>query len=253
MSKYEKEILDTVALQGTITVMALAEQLNVTDQTIRRIVKPLVERGDIKKVHGALVSVQDLGDPPLTSRLVAQRQEKATIARLVASIIPDGSSIAIDSGSTSTFVAQALSRHKDLTVVTNSAHIASVLAMSEGNQVYMAGTQLRTHDGASFDQSAFEVISRFNVEMTVLSASHVHPQQGFLANDQHEVDMAIAMSNIADQRIMAVDHTKWMLRKGSAPLRLPVMQPNDILVTDMRPNPSFDPLLEDLIIHLPSH
>lgn len=251
MSKYEKEILDTVTLHGTVTVMALAEQLNVTDQTIRRIVKPLVERGEIKKVHGALVSVQEVSDPPLTSRLVAQRQEKAAIARVVASLIPDGSSLAIDTGSTSTFVAQALTRHKGLTVVTNSAHVASVLAMTEGNQVYMAGSQLRTHDGAAFDQSAFEIISRFNVQITILSASHVHPQQGFLANDQHEVDMAIAMSNIAERRIMAVDHTKWMMRKGNSPLRLPVMQAGDILVTDVPPNPAFDPLLEGLELRLP--
>ncbi|APZ50766.1 DeoR/GlpR family DNA-binding transcription regulator [Salipiger abyssi] len=253
MSKYEKEILDTVALHGTVSVMALADQLKVTDQTIRRIVKPMVERGEIRKVHGAIVAVNESNDPPLTKRLVANRQEKAIIARTVAEVVPNGATLAIDTGSTSSFVAQALSQHRDLTVVTNSAHIAAVLALSEGNQVYMAGTQLRSHDGAAFDQSAFEVVSRFTVDMTILSASLVHPELGFLANDQHEVDMAIAMSRIADRRIMAVDHSKWMARKANAPLRMPVMRPDDILVTDRAPDAAYDDLLADLDLRLPRH
>lgn len=252
MSKYEREILDTVALMGTVSVSALARQLSVTDQTIRRIVKPLADRGAVKKVHGAIVATSEPGDPPLASRLVENSREKAIIARLVADIVPDGASLAIDTGSTSTFVARALMRHKDLTVVTNSAHVASVLAMVEGNRVFMAGTQLRNHDGAAFDQSAFEVVARFAVDIAVLSASLVHNDLGFLANDQHEVDMAIAMSRIADRRIIAVDHSKFQARKASAPLRMPVTRPGDILVTDRAPNPQYRAILADLDIRLPA-
>ena len=251
MSKYEKEVLDTVMLQGTVSVMSLARQLNVTDQTIRRIVKPMVERGEVRKVHGAIVAVNAPSDPPLTKRLVANHREKASIARAIAELIPNGATLAIDTGSTSSFVAQALCNHRDLTVVTNSAHIASVLAMSDSKKVYMAGTQLRSHDGAAFDQSAFEVVSRFTVDMTILSASLVHPEMGFLANDQHEVDMAIAMSRIADRRIMAVDHSKWVSRKANAPLRMPVMKPEDIVVTDQTPEASYAGLLAELDVRLP--
>lgn len=250
MSKYEKEILDTVALHGTVSVMALAEQLKVTDQTVRRIVKPLVERGEVRKVHGAIVAISHPTDPPLSARLVDHRHEKALIARTVANIVPDGAALVIDAGSTSSFVAQALCRHNDLTVVTNSAHIASVLAMVGGNHVYMAGTQLRSHDGAAFDQSAFEVVSRFTVDIAILSASLVHPELGFLANDQHEVDMAIAMSRIADRRIMAVDQSKWRERKANAPLRLPVMKSDDIVVTDSKPGSEYDALLSDLDLRI---
>lgn len=251
MSKYEKEILDTVALHGCVSVSALADQLKVTDQTIRRIVKPMVACGKIRKVHGAIVAVNEANDPPLMKRLVANRPEKAIIARTVAAIVPEGATLAIDTGSTSGFVAQALRHHRNLTVVTNSTHIASVLAQGKDNHVYMAGTQLRSHDGAAFDQSAFEVVARFTVDIAILSASLVHPELGFLANDQHEVDMAIAMSRIADRRIMAVDHSKWLTCKANTPLRMPVMQPGDIVVTDRAPDPAYDRLLGDLTVRLP--
>ncbi len=40
MAKYDQEILNAVALRGKLTVTELSEMLGVSDQTIRRIVKP---------------------------------------------------------------------------------------------------------------------------------------------------------------------------------------------------------------------
>ena len=51
MSKYEIQIREIVNMQGSITVLELARALSVSDQTIRRVVRPLVERGEIAKVH----------------------------------------------------------------------------------------------------------------------------------------------------------------------------------------------------------
>lgn len=251
MSKYAQEILDTVSLNGRISVAALADQLDVTDQTIRRIVKPLVEKGLVEKVHGAIVSVSAQNDPPLTARLVENRQEKAEIARLVADNIPMGAVLAIDAGSTSGFVAQALTRHRNLTVVTNSAYIASTLAMIEGNRVFMAGTQLRNHDCAAFDRAAIDVISGFTADFAIMTASLVHPDLGFLVHDQHEVDMAREMFRIAERRIMAVDVSKWHLRRADSPLRLPNLTPGDMVVTNTHPSPDYANLLRDLDLILP--
>ena len=49
MSKHEQEILNIVNLRGTVTVLEMAQILQVSDQTIRRIVKPMEERGDLKR------------------------------------------------------------------------------------------------------------------------------------------------------------------------------------------------------------
>lgn len=251
MSKYEQDILDTVTLQGTVSVVALAEKLKVTGQTVRRIVKPMVDRGQVRKVHGAIIAVNNSNDPPLPIRLVENRQEKAVIAQVVADIIPHGATLAIDAGSTSGFVTQALARHRDLTVVTNSVYIASSLAMVDSNRVFMAGTQLRNHDGAAFDQSAFEVVSRFSVEYAIMTASLVHPKLGFLVHDQHEVDMAEAMGQIATRRIMAVDTSKWHCQISNSPLRLPTLKPGDIVVTEAEPNKSYTALLHRLDLRQP--
>ena len=113
-SKYTEEILRTVDMMGTVSVQELSQILGVSDQTIRRVTRPLAERGALNKVHGALVSTKSALDPPFMSRMTLHRGAKMAIANEVASIIQDGDSVAIDTGSTSAFIAQALQqRRKD--------------------------------------------------------------------------------------------------------------------------------------------
>lgn len=243
MSKYERAILDTVNLRGTVSVAELAQILDVSDQTVRRIVKPLVERGAIRKVHGALVSTQNVTDPPFLARMNENRAAKIAISNAVAEMVDDGASLVIDTGSTSAFVAQALRVRKNLTVVTNSAFIASSLAMIEGNRVFMAGTQLRNHDGAAFDRAAFDVIASASVDHAILSASLVHPTRGFLAYDQCEVDIAQAMMAVAGSTIMAVDRSKFQDNGVKPSLRLPPLRDQDTLVCEQMPDAAFAHLL----------
>ncbi len=243
MSKHEQEILNIVNLRGTISVVELAKMMDVSDQTIRRIVKPMEENGALKKVHGALVSTRNVMDPPFLSRMNRNRSAKVAIAKRVLDLVDDGSSLAIDTGSTSGFIAQALREKKKLSVVTNSVYIASTLSMIEGNRVFMAGTQLRNHDGAAYDKAAFDFIESFSVEYAVLSASGVHPTLGFLGYEQCEVDIARSMIEISRCTIMAVDVSKFQPDGTLPPLRLPRMRPNDIIVSDSRPDERYDHLL----------
>ena len=93
MSKYEQDILNTVNLHGRVSVMDLARILQVSDQTVRRIVKPMVEDGRLSKVHGALVSTRNVLDPPFMARMMQNRAAKVAIANAVAARIPDGAAV----------------------------------------------------------------------------------------------------------------------------------------------------------------
>ena len=196
MSKYEREIMNAVGLRGTIGIGVLSSLLQVSDQTIRWIVKPMV-------------GIHNPTDPPFLARMSLNKAEKIAIADRVASLIKDGDALAIDAGSTSGYVAQVLRRFRDLAIVTNSAFIARTLAMVAGNRVFVAETQLRSHDGAAFARAAFDVIASLHVDTAVLSASSVHPKRGFLVHEQCEADISSAMMECADRRIMAVDHSKF--------------------------------------------
>lgn len=232
MAVDEQEVLNAVALRGTISVRELATLLHVSEQTVRRIVRPLVERGAVDKVHGAVVGRSRPGEAPFLVRMAVHQREKVAIAGAVAALVTDGDTIALDTGSTTGFVAQALRRHRGLTVVTNSTFIATTLATIPGNRVHMAGTELRNHDGASFDASAFSVVRSMRVRLAILSASALDEQRGLMVQEHAEAEMSAAMAEISERRVFAVDSSKF----GSAGLfTVPALGPDDVLVTDRRP------------------
>lgn len=248
MSKYEQDIRNAVSLRGSVGVGELADLLNVSDQTIRRIVKPMVDRGEVEKVHGAIISTKSIADPPFLARMNKQKEAKIAIASRIALLVKPGDSIAIDTGSTSAFVAQALRQHHDLTVVTNAAFIASTLAMMPGNKVYMAGSELRDHDGAAFDKAAFDVIASHHTDWAILSASSAHPERGFLVQEQCEVDMCGAMMAISDKRLWAIDASKFTDKHLA--LSLPAPLTGDRLVTNTNPASPYGKFLSSVEIEI---
>ena len=243
MSKYAHQIENAVALRGSISVGDLSGLLGVSDQTIRRVIRPLVEAGKVRKVHGAIVSVERPADAPYPARMQLMRAEKTAIATLIAARIQDGEALALDSGSTSGFIAQALQIRRNLVVVTNSTFIAATLATVPGNRVFMAGSQLRDHDGAAFDRQAFATIARMQVDRAILTASKVDPQRGFVAYAAGEADIAEAMQEIAGATVMAADHTKFgPAAAGGGQFALP-LRPGSLVATDRDPGPAFAEVL----------
>lgn len=239
MSKYAYQIENAVALRGSISVGELSDLLGVSDQTIRRVIRPLVDEGKVRKVHGAIMSVDKPVDAPFHARMQLMRAEKTAIATHVAAGIEDGDSLAIDTGSTSGFIAQALQIRRNLMIVTNSTFVASTLATVPGNRVFMAGSQLRDHDGAAFDRQAFATIARMRVNRCILSSSSVDPARGFLTFEQCEADIAEAMQEISAETVMAVDHSKFQKNARSGNIFIVPLRPRAMVVTDTEPQPEF--------------
>lgn len=243
MSRYAYQIENAVALRGSISVGELSELLGVSDQTIRRVIRPLVAEGKVRKVHGAIMSVDKPVDAPFHARMLLMREEKTAIATYVASRIADGDSLAIDTGSTSGFIAQALQIRRNLTIVTNSTFVAGTLSTVPGNRVFMAGSQLRDHDGAAFDRQAFATIQRMRVNRCILSSSSVDPARGFLNYEQCEADIAEAMQEISDGTVMAVDHSKFQKCARRDNIFIVPLRPGAMVVTDSEPRPEFKRIL----------
>jgi len=243
MSKYTQQIESAITLRGTMTVSEMSNLLNVSSQTVRRIIKPMVEGGKVQKIHGAIKAIENPMTAPFQTRMQHNRTAKATLAAKVANMVKDGQSLAIDTGSTAGFVAQALRVKRNLTIVTNSAYVASTLAMMPGNRVFMAGTQLRDHDGAAFDRTAFETIERMEVHICILTASQVHPKRGFLVREQCEADIATAMSSISKQSIFAVDHTKFSAQSAQNMVQITGLGKNLHLVSNMELSKEYIKLL----------
>ncbi len=208
LSKRHSDILKILETEGTVTISALARQLGVSLETVRRDVKPLSETGAVMRVHGAVGLAGQVGEAPFQKRMRENAAAKQAIAKAVAASIRDGESVMFDTGTTTSYVARELMGHRRLTVVTNSSDIARTLATVNGNRVYMAGGELRSDSGAAFGKSALDFIARFTVHHAVISAGAVDAS-GVMDYALEESEFARLVLSRGERRVVVTDHTKF--------------------------------------------
>jgi DeoR family glycerol-3-phosphate regulon repressor len=205
----QNEILRLVRAQQTCTIAELASAFEVSDETIRRDLKPLVAEGLLVKVHGGIMLPAQLDEPPFRRRMVEQRDAKRAIAARIAQMIRDGDSLMLDGGTTCVHLAQALEAHARLTVVTNSAEVARLLAPRNGNRVLMAGGELRADDASAVGDSALAFFRQFHVRHAVVSVTAIDAKGRFMDALPADAAIAHAVFAQAERRIVAADHTKF--------------------------------------------
>ena len=210
LHKRQNEILAAVKSSGACSIIDLATQLKVSDETIRRNIKPLVSEGLVEKVHGGIVLSQNQEpEPPFERRMNEHVEEKKLISALLSEIIKDGDSIMLDTGSTTAYVARALSGHQNLSVVTNCTEIARTLARSSTNRVHICGGALRPDDWATFGSSAISFVRQFQVSYAILSIGGVTDSGEFMDYHLEEAEFSRAVIGQARKTIVVADHTKF--------------------------------------------
>lgn len=208
LTKRHAKILKLLESEGTASIAALADRLGVSQETVRRDVRPLTENGSLVRVHGAVGLAGHVGEAPFQRRMRENAAAKQAIARAVAATIRDGESVMLDTGTTTSFLARELVSHRRLTVVTNSSDIARTLATVNGNRVYMAGGELRSDSGAAFGKSAIDFISRFTVNHAIISAGAVD-KSGVMDFELEEAEFARTVLTRGERRAVITDHTKF--------------------------------------------
>ncbi len=242
MSKTHRErtILEHLNATGAARITDLAQQLQVSEETIRRAIKRLEALGSVTRVHGG-VHLKDWGpEPSFALRFGINPERKRALAARAATLIPDGASLFLDVGSTTAYVAQALRDHRDLLVVTNSLAVAQTLTGRGGNRVFMAGGELRPHDGGAFGVEALAFVRQFRVDHAFLSAAAIDGQTGFMLQDLPEAEFSRAIIDCAKAAIIVADATKF---DRPAPIRITDPERISRLVTDAPPTGALADLL----------
>lgn len=241
VSKRHGEILKFLELQGSASIVAMARQLGVSTETIRRDLRPLVESGAVVRIHGAVGLAGQLGEAPFERRMRENAAAKKAIASHVAATIRDGDTVMLDTGTTTSFLARALIGHRRLTVVTNSSDIARTLATVNGNRVYMAGGELRSDSGAAFGSSAVDFASRFFVQHAIISAGAIDGT-GVMDFDLHEAEFARMVLSRGQRRLVVCDASKFGTRGF---VQVCGLSGFTELVTDQAPSPSLGDALSN--------
>lgn len=232
MNQRQQEILTLVQQQGFVAIDTLAQNFNVTPQTIRRDINTLCKQQLLTRYHGGAGLSSNVENVEYATRQVMNLKEKRSIAKMTAAHIPDRASIFINIGTTTEEIAKALLNHTGLRIITNNLNVAAILRSNPSFEIIIAGGVVRQRDGGITGEATIDFIRQFKVNFGIIGISGIDPDGTLLDFDYHEVRVAQAIIENSRQIFLAADHTKF---DRNAMVRLGSIDQIDALFTDRYP------------------
>jgi DeoR/GlpR family transcriptional regulator of sugar metabolism len=230
------QILERIQRDGGVSVAELARDLTVSSITVHRDLEQLSRDGLVERVHGGARSMPAAGPPtaiPPTGweqRAAAGRGAKATIAAHAAREVRSGSTIFLDSSSSSLALARQLVSEPatELTLVTNSPAIAYEL-VDERILVIVTPGELDQHMRLLAGRWTTDFLATLNFELAFCSAAGITLDAGLTTSRRALADVINAASANAARTIGLIDSSKF----GRASLlSIAAAQDLDAIVTD---------------------
>ena len=205
----QNKIIRMLEQRESIKVNEIAEELNVSESTIRRDLREMEENGLLSRTHGGAVGVSVTSfEPTFRQKEDERHQEKEAIGRAAAALIEDKDTIILDSGTTTLEIAKNITA-KNITVITNAIDIASVLSNREDIELIVAGGFLRTTTRAMVGQITENIFKSFRVDKAFIGANGISVKEGITTPNFVEAQTKIAMMNAASRVIIAADSSKF--------------------------------------------
>ncbi len=237
-----RELLDVLArLGGSARNTQIAQVMDVSEETVRRLVKALARENMVERVHGGTYLSRAQDTPMFSGALEHNAEEKTQIARQVRALLDNHMVLFIAVGSTMTHVAEQLRELHGLTVVSNSLSVVASLADNNGTRAVLAGGDVIRSERGSFGRAAEELARQYSYDAVICGADAISTAGGVLASNPLEADLTRAARENAERVIVASDHTKFGARAPNVACRFD--QVTD-LVTDAAPPAPFAPHLK---------
>ena len=204
------KILEQLRADGKVSVAKLSAELGATQVTIRNDLDSLERDGYLVRIQGGAVCVpkNEHEDALVKVSEITNLREKRAIAKTVATMIRDGDTLFINSGTTSWCVADALHMRKNLNVVTNSLAIATRLGLIPSFRVSLLGGDINARYGFTSGGNAHEQLGRYRADWAILSVEGISEKGGITTYHAEESVLDRMMMAGAGRVVVAADHSK---------------------------------------------
>ena len=212
MNPRHERILGQLRLHREVSVQDLAQQLGVSPITIRRDLEALEREGALTRTHGgAVFSRSAIVEFTFLDRAQERTAQKQAIARHVAASVPPGTTVVLDTGTTTLEVARAIAGIPRLRVLTSSLAIASALHAYTNIDLVLLGGTVRHHSPDLIGPLTEENLRQFRTEIAILGADAVD-REGLYTSDLGVARISKAMIACARESWLLADSSKFTRR-----------------------------------------
>jgi DeoR/GlpR family transcriptional regulator of sugar metabolism len=201
-------ILERVAEQQTIHIAELAVELGVSEMTIRRDIGRLERDGFLRRTYGgATAHITRSMELLFNARALQNAGAKRLIGMAAAESLQVARTVFIGIGSTTEQFAMFLPARAELTVITGSIPVASLLGTRKGRVIVLGGSVL-TNELACVGPVASATVRRYRAELAVLGAAGLSARDGITELDDEAAEIHRLMIRQSTSLTILADGSK---------------------------------------------
>lgn len=215
-ARRRSELLDYLKDRGQASISELAAEFGVSDDTVRRDVDALAQKGAVDRTHGGVMIAEEDHPSeivPFTRRIDAQAAAKDEIARVAASFIEEGQSVIIYGGTTTLALARHLASKRGITVVTNNLVLPQELYSRGVREIYILGGSYRRRSQVSIGPVVLSDGSgqprAIHANWAIIGVGGVSSAGTVWTSSLPEAGMMREMMDCADHTLLLADSTKF--------------------------------------------
>lgn len=232
-----QQLAQLIDARGFVRVADAADELGVSEVTIRADLSALERRGSVIRVHGGAMPAAAFREPTLEAALDRDAAAKRAIGREAASLVVSGQSLYVDAGSTAMALAEALVERRelhDLVVVTSGLTIALALEPAVPRfTVIVTGGTLRPLQHSLVNPFAAPMLESLRLDTAFIGCNGIHADHGVTNLNLPDAEIKRLVMGASARSILIADSSK--LGRTDLAVIAPVSA-FDLLVTDARPD-----------------
>ena len=225
-------LLNQLKNEGKIYISDLIKQFDISEVSIRKDLAVLEERKLLLRVKGGAVNMHqsvDYDDMTISQKQGLHSREKQLMGKFAASIIKDGETVILDSGTTTMEIAKNLEGLNNLTIITNALDIAITLNNYDRFNVITLGGKMRSVSYSTVGMLAESALKNFYCDKLFLGVDSVSIKDGISTPNLEEASLNQALINSAKEVIAIFDSSK-LGRRGF--VHIASLDKIDTIITD---------------------
>ncbi|AFM39996.1 transcriptional regulator of sugar metabolism [Desulfosporosinus acidiphilus SJ4] len=224
------KILSKIKSMRRVFAKELADEFQVSIDTIRRDLTQMEEDGLLKRTHGGAVLLSKVRRFPMDEKIRFSEgtEHQNAVAKLAASFIEQGDTIFIGGASIHYVLLKYLPVDRDFTVITNSLLIAEKLKNFANIEPYIVCGKIKSEEGI-VDPLATEFIRTLRIDKAFLTGGGISASHGLSSSTPEGAIFQRVVAEVSRRKICLANFDKVGTEFFARTLDLRDL---DVLITD---------------------
>ncbi|MDR2019852.1 MAG: DeoR/GlpR family DNA-binding transcription regulator [Treponema sp.] len=207
-----QEELNIIANRHFITVSQLAQELDVSEMTIRRDLRGLAEENKVKLVYGGVISNQELSNQnayTLTREQGKNTGQKLAIVKQAIQLLDPQDVIFLDSGTTMQLFAEQIPQSYSNTIICSSLNTINVLVKLSSCTIITTGGVYSPKSVVFYDSDSTRLIRKYRANKAFIGTTGFELNLGLTCGYVEDAPLKQAMIESSKDRILMTDSSKF--------------------------------------------